>query len=1035
MIRLLPRRARAQWALLACLLSVLTLGATLLGTCALLVTRTSERAVEVAASRTDPVDVRATAYTVTIKAADARSVADDARDVLLDAVAPFRATTTTRASAVMQRIPAATDDRRGLLSEAYLSGVDDLDDGATLVAGRWPRTGAGEAVLFDTTARLLGVTVGGTLGLGTQIGRETAQPLDVTVVGLVRPLPDSGWDRDPLGGAGFDPKPADAIYAPQVNAYGPILVTLDDLLSSGSSLDRLEVTARPDLSAPTGRDLDRLTQALLGADRRLSGTLGQRVQYERITSPIPDTVLDARGQQELISGSVLAFALIGVLLTAIALALAGRLATGVRAEETALLAALGTSPRQLAAVSSLEAAILAGLAAVLSIPASSLLHAALTRLPPLSGAGLGADPTVTGAQVLAVVGGAVALAVLHVVLAVRRAPDSGDRRSRRELLARSGGDVLLCALAVLGWWQLHAQPDGADTRTDVVRVLAPALILAACVAIILRLLPPVLRRTERLAAGVRGLVLPLAAFQAARRPQAFAAGLLIGLACAAATFGTAFGATWTASQHDQADLAVGTDLAVTLTEPPTAGQTAVVRAATGGVVSPVAVRHVAVGQYLGGPGDAPELIAVDTPHADAVVRGRTGGTWDGLAPTTAVTGPALTRGDVLTVTGTATDGPLLVTPRFVLQDDAGLRTTCDGPPVPLDGKPHAVPNCAPIAGLRLVALSLPVTGLPQRGALSTIGVAVRLPGAPFPAPWRMGVASPGSGQVSASSLTTAGAELRVTATVNFRDPREGSRTLVATGFPELGPVPVVVSERLARAVGAKPGAKLSLSFGTTPIEAVVKRIVPRVPSAPTTAAALADVDALSRALIVRGNLDAPVTAWWVGNPRSSADDLHLGQVTTRADETERLAGGPLRASLPAVLRVVVAASVLLLFGGVVLHVAYDVQLRALEVARLRGLGMSRRDIRSALLLEHAAVLLPLLIAGAVVGAAATWAVTPLLIRSDTGAAPVPPVVGHWPWLAICGLLTLLVVGSGLAVAAVVTVQARRADAAHLRVAS
>ena len=40
---------------------------------------------------------------------------------------------------------------------------------------------------------------------------------------------------------------------------------------------------------------------------------------------------------------------------------------------------------------------------------------------------------------------------------------------------------------------------------------------------------------------------------------------------------------------------------------------------------------------------------------------------------------------------------------------------------------------------------------------------------------------------------------------------------------------------------------------------------------------------------------------------------------------------------------------------------------------------------------------------------------------------------HWPWAAEAALLALLLAGCALAVAAVVTVQARRADAAHLRV--
>jgi hypothetical protein len=277
------------------------------------------------------------------------------------------------------------------------------------------------------------------------------------------------------------------------------------------------------------------------------------------------------------------------------------------------------------------------------------------------------------------------------------------------------------------------------------------------------------------------------------------------------------------------------------------------------------------------------------------------------------------------------------------------------------------------------------------------------------------------------------------AVVQFADPADSSRVLVATAFPEPGPVPLAVSDRFAADVSAHRGSELSLTVGGTPVNAVVTAIVPAVPSAPGAPAALADLDALSRALISHGDLDSPVTGWWAGHPRAGAADrvtaLHLGTVTTRAGETERLTGSPLRASLPALLQVLVAAAVVLLLGGVVLHVTCDVQIRALEVARLRGLGMARRDIRAGLLAEHAAVLLPLLAAGAAVGAAATGVVAPLLIRSDTGAAPVPPATAEWPWAAEGALVALLVLGTGLAVAAVVTVQARRADAAHLRVAS
>lgn len=1054
MIALLLRRARAQWPLLLSLLAVLTIGATLLGACTLLVTRTSERAVEVAASRADADDIEVTAYLATISAANAGSVAADTRTLLTSSTQPFATTSSTRASSEMRELPAQSDTAHDLLSEGYLSGVDGLQSQAKLIAGRWPRSAADgarpgtpiEAVLFDNTARLLGLKVGSHEHLGKELGRFEAPELDVTIVGLVHPLPDAGWDRDVLGGAGFDPDPEDVAYARDVNAYGPFLVTLDDLLASKSDLARLEVTTHPDLSAPTGRDLDRLTDSVLGADNRLAGTLGDRVHLERVASPLPQTLLATRNQQELTAGEVLALALIGVLLTAIALALAGRLTTGVRAEESALFTALGTSRGQFAGVSAVEAAVLAVLAAVLAVPASSVLHSLLTHVAPLKGAGLATTPAVTLPQVLAVAGGALALAILHVGLAVRPASDSGDRRTRRELLARSGADLLLFALAGVGWWQLRSQPAAGGSRADAVRVLAPALLLIAGTALSLRLLPPALRQAERLAGRSRGTVLPLALFQAARRPQAYAAGLLIGLACAAATFGTAFSATWNTSQHDQADLAVGTDLAVTLDAPPAAGQSAAFAAATGGTISPVAGQNIAVGQWLGGSGEAPWLVAVDTRHAAQLMRGRTGtgGSWADiagpLAPPAPVSGPELPRGATPTVGGKARGSTIVVTPRLLLQDATGLRTACSGPAIVLDGHPHPVPGCAPIAGLRLVALALPITGASSDSPTTNVDITMALPaGSTSAAPWSARAASSESGQLTQPAVEATGNRLHLTANVQFMDPADSSRVLIATTFPDPGPVPVAVSRSFADDVNARAGSKLSLTFTTTPIAAVVTEVVPTIPSAPGQAAALADVDTVSRALIAHGDLDSPVTAWWSGNPRPGAAAkvaaLRLGKATTRTGETARLTGSPARASLPAVLRVLVAAAILLLLGGVILHVACDVQLRALEVARLRGLGMSRRDIRAALLGEHTAVLLPLLIAGALIGALATWVVAPLLIRSDTGAAPVPDAVAQWPWPSEAALLGLLLVGSALAVLAVVAVQARRADAAHLRVAS
>ncbi|NJP93879.1 permease [Nonomuraea sp. FMUSA5-5] len=1053
MLKLVARRARAQWPLLAALLAVAVVGPTLLGTCALLLTRTAEQALETAAARAGADQVDVTAYTVTIRGEHARSVADDTRDVLTSALAPFAATTAARASSVMRALPGA-----GAPSVAYLSGVSDLPSRAQLVTGRLPRAGAApaEAVVLESTARQLGLGAGSRVRLGRELADDPDESAEMRVVGVARPLPGTGWDRDPLAATGFDPAYRDGRSARPVHAYGPFLVDLADLLRGGSTLDRLEITAHPDLSAATVRDLDTVTQAVLGADRRLGRTLGDRVRIQRVASRLPATLLAAHDQQRVTTAAVLAVAAIGLVLTATALALAGRLSAGVRAGETALLSALGVGRGQLAGAALAEAGALAVLAAAAAIPASSALHAGLTRLAPMAEAGLAAPAGVNAAQVLSVAGAALALAAVLVVPSLRALSAAGVR-GRRELLARSGADLLLVALAAVGWWQLRDQPAGSGSPVDAVRVLAPALLLIAGSAVALRLVWPALRLVERLARRARGLMVPLAAFEAARRPQAVAAGLLVGLGCAAATYGIGFDATWQRSQQDQADLSVGTDLAITLTAPPAAGQGPLVGAAGGGEVSPATDRGIAVGQWLGGAGDPPRLIAVDTTRAGALLRGRLddGRTWDAvgarLAPPARAAGVPVPAGAALTLTGNATGpAPLTVTPRLLLQDASGLRTPCTGAPVPLDGRAHPLPDCATAGGLRLVAVSLPVaidTGNVGTGHSawtespagdSRVAVTLTVPGTTGETPqWTATSAGPAPGQLGNPAValtgTSAGTELRMTTTVALKGPPDAARNLVATAFPAPVPVPVAVSARFAEEAGARPGSRLDLTVGLTPVRVSVAEVLPAVPSAPGAAAVLADFDALSRALAVSGDFDVPVDAWWVGRPAKT--DLRLGGVTTRASETARLTGGPLQAGLPAVLRLLVPAAALLMIAGIVLHVMFDLRARAVEVARLRGIGMTRREIRAVLLGQHVGILLPLLAVGAVVGALATRVVAPLLVRSDTGAAPVPEVLPVWPWAAEAALLGGLLAGCALAVGAVVAVQARRADAAHLRVAS
>jgi hypothetical protein len=1056
-LRVLWRRGLTQLPLLGAVLGVVVLGASLLGVCALLLTTTEERAFDEGVSRAGPDDVEVTAYTTGVLGRDAASVLRDATGVVAGTLRPFDVVTDTRASSAMRELGDQSDGAR----VAYLSGMDDLEARAGLVAGRYPRD-PGEAAVPETTAARLGLAPGDTVELGREVRPEQAPPVRLEIVGVVRPVAEAGWDRDPLLGEGYDPKYNDGRFTDGAQAYGPFLVPLEHLLAGGSTLSRLQVTAHPDLSDPTRAQLADVAAQLPRADARLSGVLGDRVGVERIDSRLPATLAVAREQQAVTRSTVLVVALLGTALTAAALALAGRLVAAHRSGEAALLATFGASRRQFLAAAAIEAAALAVLGALVAVPASSLVHTAVTGLEPLRRAGLTTGFVVGAGQVTAVVVGAAVLTALLVTPALRPDPaQPAPTRDRPALLARSGADVALAVLAGIGWWQLRSDPPtGTGARTDVVRVLAPALVLLAGSALALRLVAPPLRGADRLARRSPALVLPLAAFEAARRPQAVAAGLLLALAAAAATFGLAFSATWERSQEDQAEARVGTDLAVGLTTPAAPGQGRTLAAATGGVVSPATDRGVAVGQWVGGAGAPPRLVAVDTRHAGDLLRGRLPGDrrWADvaapLAPRDRVGGIALRAGDRpgLTLTGTAAGAPLTVIPRLVLEDADGVRSVCEAAAARLDGRPHPVRVCGPDdATTRIVALSLrvePTSGAPVESQ-DAFAVELRVPdGVRDPAeqpaegtwPARSVGAIPQQITGGAARLERApGATLvTVTGTAQLAWYPYERAELVSTAFAAPETVPVLVSRRLATELDATPGRQLTLTVGTTQVPVTVAGVVPAVPSAPSAVAMLADTDLLSRSLVTTGDLTPTVDGWWVGGPahpdaEARVRALGLGDVVTREGLREELSQGPLRIGLPTALGVLVPAALLLALAGTLLHVTSDVEARALEVARLRGLGVSRADVLKALLAQHGIVLALLVLAGTAVGALAAGLVGPLLITSDVGGAPVPAAVAQWPWPAVGALVTGLLAGCTAAVALGVAVQVRRADAAHLRV--
>lgn len=360
-------------------------------------------------------------------------------------------------------------------------------------------------------------------------------------------------------------------------------------------------------------------------------------------------------------------------------------------------------------------------------------------------------------------------------------------------------------------------------------------------------------------------------------------------------------------------------------------------------------------------------------------------------------------------------------------------------PVLADGKAHEITGCAPLPeGAKVVAMAADVELDPAADPdditpiVSTMNLQMRLPGVLEGETWS--AKESGADQIAPvtgvrGEVTSSGADvvLTVSASTKIADLDYVNGSIMVTGFERPDVVPVAVSQHFADLLGTGPGKRFDLSLGINTVPVEVTTVVPDVPSVPGRAAVLADIDTLSRALIVRGDLSGVGNAWWVGDPDDpgAAAGLGLGEVTTRDAVHRELSSGPLRVGVPAALIVLVPAVLLLAVGGLTMHIVSDLRVRAAETQRLRSLGLPRSAVRGLLLAQHGGLVVLLTGAGIAVGALAARLVGPLLIRSDLGAAPAPEALLVWPWLPetlwIVGLL-----GLGLVVVRLVAqVQVRR----------
>ncbi|WUD71321.1 ABC transporter permease [Streptomyces sp. NBC_00510] len=803
----------------------------------------------------------------------------------------------------------------------------------TMAEGTFPGAPAADGpvpvALPEAAAEALKVRTGQVLTLTDRLRHGT---LRVRVTGTYRPVDRYAlyWRLDPLGGRG--------VRTLSFTTYGPMVTVPGAFGPGGVPAVEMAWQAQGDFAAMTTARADDVSGSVQRTVQRL-GTL-QAANSVVASSELPDLLGELRGTLLVSRSTLLISVLQLMLLAALSLLLVAGLLAEERSAETAQLRARGGSRAQMTGFATAEALLLTVPAVVLAPLLSGRLVRLLAGHGALARAGVRLEPSsLTAWWVAALTALACGLAVVGPVL--RRTgtytQEYTARRRRRALPAgvQAGADAGLVLVAGLAFWQLSRREAGSGTLStdtsgrlglDPVLVGAPALCLLAGAVLALRLLPLAARLGERRAAKARGLPASLVGWQLARRPGRGAGpALLLVFAVSISMFAIGENSTWTRSQDDQADFAVGADLRVSGSATPAFGQGGVYDDVPGiAAVTPAGRATVSLPRDR----DA-TVLAVDTTSAARVLRLRDDLSDEPLAdlvrPLRADGGPAArSAGFVLpdgtdrlrltvrlrslgagdrTVAGTVTD-QLFVT----LTDRYGVPYTLSLGEVRADGERHVleadfaavtgrVRGAGPAGPLRLTGLRAEylVPRRNERHSLTvtdvravTTGDGTREVPSPTTTAWSARTQidnpdfpeAPGLGyRPSRTGEPRSAADTPLTVRYDTgeepfqRDIPNGadgaSLTLRAGPRPPTV-LPAVVTDAFLSAVDAKPGSTVPVELEGTRLSL---RITGSLHALPTTGrdgstgtgggAVLLDLASLNRALVFQDQRGLEPTEWWL----------------------------------------------------------------------------------------------------------------------------------------------------------------------------
>lgn len=1031
----LLHRARSQWAIVAAAGAVVLLVAALAAFAAALAGPGFEHALSASVASLDADGTGRDVTSVTsisdeldpdAEPVPANQAVDTVTTALLDAAGDYDADISVWVGGPMTHLDAEVPHL------GYLLDADTAAAHANLRAGRWPTHANGvplEVAVPQVVADELGLDVGDTVQL------ETTPATELIVVGIFDPITGDEWLREPLRGAGI------SSVTNGVREVGPFLTAPGELATTSSPMGRLSVTMDPLLAAdPSG--IPHLAAATAGLRKALGDELGDGVRWVVVRSQLGAVYAQLRSQLQLATSLAVAVLVVVIAVALAAVALIAQLVARRRAAESALLRDRGASPAQLARRSTAEAGTIAVIAAVLGAPLAWMGYLAVASSSAFGAAwelGPAADPSsIPGSVwVAALVAAATGAAVL-VVAALRRRTLAGDR-SRAGTLARSGADLALAAVAVFGVVQLRTHTPGAG-RVDPVLVLVPALCVLATAALVSRLLPAVARTAEGVPRRSLGVASALAGWHVARG-GALRGTFLAVVAASTATLATVVLATYSLSQGDQADAQVGADVVVAEAQP--AGGGAALAESAGGPLTPVTDHAVVLGTRP----DGVSLFAIASDVAGSTVTGRPQGveSWDAAvaslnAPTDnasiTVDGPSITLDIAGTASSPGTIGPLPVTlfaePTVVVEDAWGTTYLLSGEQVELDGNPHTVTAQLPVGTVapqslwtvRAIQFTIYQIETGDIFSWSSDRIAgdmtVTVRGAEGRATTWDGSGEYETAQFMVTKVSATGSTIGARFSYWLYGIGALGSTMTLVPFPVSDEVPVLVTADLAKEMGLANGDSIALSTDYATITAQVAGTVGYVPGHVNEAALWADRTGLQRALLSVGSATDLTDAWWgSGLPDAAAESLRNDDfvpVTSREERATELRDDPSQVPLRlAWVLAIVAAAALAVAGGAA-HAATEAQHRGLTLARLRAVGVSRKQALRSHLAQHALAVGGAVLAGIAVGLLLGALLAPSLVVSQSGDRPVPPAALVLPWsplALVCGGMLALVLAAGI----------------------